>query len=178
VSATGSKLIQNRVFHRLLESEEQAGDASNRKHTELGPENYTFTLAGTEGTNYVLNVEPKRGEPLPVTGQDLDRCTRLCRKPRIEAQPAAIHPSGRLVPDPPYLPESRQWVLSAKENKTVTSVRLGGGGDSDYRIPVLSGDCRQARCLGKKAAAIRPGGFRLADGGANPEVASFLSSRK
>jgi hypothetical protein len=59
VNATGSKLIQNRVFHRLLESEEQAGDSSNRKHTELGPDNYTFSLAGTEGTNYVLNVEPK-----------------------------------------------------------------------------------------------------------------------
>ncbi len=47
VSATGSKLIQNRVFHRLLESEEQAGDSSNRKNTELGPDNYTFSLAGT-----------------------------------------------------------------------------------------------------------------------------------
>jgi len=33
VSATGSKLIQNRVFHRLLESEQQAGDSSNRKNT-------------------------------------------------------------------------------------------------------------------------------------------------
>ncbi len=42
VSSTGSKLIQNRVFRRLLEIEEQAGDSSNRKHTELGPENYTF----------------------------------------------------------------------------------------------------------------------------------------
>ena len=59
VNTTGSKLIQNRVFHRLLESEEQAGDASNRKHTELGPDNYTFSLAGIDGTNYVLNVEPK-----------------------------------------------------------------------------------------------------------------------
>jgi hypothetical protein len=49
VSSTGSKLILNRVFHRLLESEEQAGDLSNRKHTELGPDNYTFSLAGTGG---------------------------------------------------------------------------------------------------------------------------------
>ena len=59
VSATGSKMIQNRVFHRLLESEQQAGDSSNRTHTELGPDNYTFSLAGADGTNYVLNVEPK-----------------------------------------------------------------------------------------------------------------------
>jgi hypothetical protein len=59
VSTSGSKLIQSRVFRRLLESEEQAGDSSNRKHTELGPDNYTFSLAGTDGANYVLNVEPK-----------------------------------------------------------------------------------------------------------------------
>src|ERR1700683_1566536 len=59
VSATGSKLIQNRVFHRLLESEEQAGASSNRKNTALDSDNYTFSLAGIEGTNYVLNVEPK-----------------------------------------------------------------------------------------------------------------------
>jgi len=36
----------------VLESEEQAGDANNRSHTELGPDNYTFSLAGTEGKNY------------------------------------------------------------------------------------------------------------------------------
>src|SRR6202051_4361963 len=59
VSTSGSKLIQNRVFRRLMESEEQAGDSSNRKHTELGPDNYTFSLAGTDGANSVLNVEPK-----------------------------------------------------------------------------------------------------------------------
>src|ERR1700753_3329309 len=51
LSTTGSKVIQNRVFHRLLESEEQAGDANNRKSSDLTPENYTFSLAGVEGSN-------------------------------------------------------------------------------------------------------------------------------
>jgi hypothetical protein len=93
VSSTGSKLIQTRVFHRLLESEEQAGNASNRKQTELGSENYTFSLAGTEGPNYVLNVEPKveskflyRGK-IWVDGHDF-------AVTRIEAQPAKVHRSG------------------------------------------------------------------------------------
>jgi hypothetical protein len=155
VSATGSKLIQNRVFHRLLESEEQAGDSSNRKHTELGPDNYTFSLAGTEGTNYVLNVEPKEESRFLYRGKIWVDAHDFAVT-RIEAQPArnpsfwttksVIHHTYQKVDNGFYLP---------KENKTVTSVRLGGRGDSDHRIPVLSGDRRQARCIGKKNSLWR-----------------------
>ena len=126
VSATGSKLIQNRVFHRLLESEQQAGDSSNRKQTELGPDNYTFSLAAADGADYVLNVEPKvesrflyRGK-IWVDGHDF-------AVTRIEAQPArnpsfwttksVIHHTYQKTEDGFYLP---------KENKTVTNVRMGG----------------------------------------------------
>ena len=126
VSSTGSKLIQNRVFHRLLESEEQAGDSSNRKHTELGPDNYTFSLAGTEGTNYVLNVEPKVESRFLYRGKIWVDAHDFAVT-RIEAQPARnpsfwttkslIHHTYQKVDNGFYLP---------KENKTVTSVRLGG----------------------------------------------------
>ncbi len=94
VSATGSKLIQNRVFHRLLESEEQAGDSSNRKSTELGPENYTFTLAGTEGTNYVLNVEPKADSRFLYKGTSNSRWSgKADRLGRAEAAPGSLRRS-------------------------------------------------------------------------------------
>jgi hypothetical protein len=177
VSSTGSKLIQTRVFHRLLESEEQAGDASNRKQTELGSENYTFSLAGTEGANYVLTVEPKveskflyRGK-IWVDGHDF-------AVTRIEAQPAKspsfwttksmIHHTYQRVDSEFYLP---------KENKTITSVRLGG--TATLTIEYQSYQVTAAKPL---ALARRPVpsavGFAWPDGGSNQEVANFMSSRK
>jgi hypothetical protein len=177
VSTTGSKMIQSRVFHRLLESEEQAGDANNRTHTELGPGNYTFSLAGIEGANYVLNVEPKeesrflyRGK-IWVDGHDF-------AVTRIEAQPARspsfwttkslIHHTYQKVDNGFYLP---------RENKTVTSVRLGG-------VATLTIEYQSYQVTAAKpvAWARKPlqsgGGFVWPDGGINSEVANFISSRR
>src|ERR1700759_5062510 len=47
VKSTGPKLIQTRVFERLLEGEEQQlNDSANRSHSELSSDNYNFTSAG------------------------------------------------------------------------------------------------------------------------------------
>jgi hypothetical protein len=177
VSSTGSKLIQTRVFHRLLESEEQAGDASNRKQTELGSENYTFSLAGIEGTNYVLNVEPKveskflyRGK-IWVDGHDF-------AVTRIEAQPAKspsfwttksmIHHTYQRVDNGFYLP---------KENKTITSVRLGG--TATLTIDYQSYQVTAAKPLAMARKPVPSAvGFVWPDGGSNQEVANFMSSRR
>jgi hypothetical protein len=176
VSATGSKLIQNRVFHRLLESEEQAGDSSNRKHTELGPENYTFSLAGTEGTNYVLNVEPKEESRFLYRGKIWVDAHDFAVT-RIEAQPArnpsfwttksVIHHTYQKVDNGFYLP---------KENKTVTSVRLGGVATltieyQSYQVTVAK-PVASARRISSGEGAVWP------DGGLSAEVANFVSSRR
>ena len=176
VNATGSKLIQNRVFHRLLESEEQAGDSSNRKHTELGPDNYTFSLAGTEGTNYVLNVEPKEESKFLYRGKIWVDAHDFAVT-RIEAQPARnpsfwttkslIHHTYQKVDNGFYLP---------KENKTVTSVRLGGVATltieyQSYQVTVAK-PVASARRISSGEGAVWP------DGGLNLEVANFVSSRK
>lgn len=176
VSTTGSKLIQNRVFQRLLDSEEQAGDSNNRNHTELGPDNYTFSLAGTEGTNYVLDVDPKvesrflyRGK-IWVDGHDF-------AVTRIEAQPArnpsfwttksVIHHTYQKVDDGFYLP---------RENKTVTSVRMGGVATltieyQSYQLTIAK-PVASARRVSSGEGAVWP------DDGLNAEVANFVSSRK
>ena len=176
VNATGSKLIQNRVFHRLLESEEQAGDSSNRQHTELGPDNYTFSLAGTEGTNYVLNVEPKEDSRFLYRGK-IWVDARDFAVTRIEAQPArnpsfwttksVIHHTYQKVDNGFYLP---------KENKTVTSVRLGGVATltieyDSYQVTVAK-PVASARRISSGEGSVWP------DGGLNEEVARFVSSRK
>jgi len=176
LNASGSKLIQNRVFHRLMESEEQAGDSSNRKHTELGPANYTFSLAGTDGTNYVLNVEPKEDSRFLYRGKIWVDAHDFAVT-RIEAQPSknpsfwttksVIHHTYQKVDNGFYLP---------KENKTVTNVRMGGVATltidyQSYQVtaakPVAS-----ARRVPSSEGAIWP------DGGINAEVANFVSSRK
>jgi hypothetical protein len=177
VSATGSKLIQNRVFHRLLESEEQAGESSNRKHTELGPDNYTFSLAGTEGTNYVLNVEPKEQTRFLYRGKIwID--SHDFAVTRIEAQPAknpsfwttksVIHHTYQKVDNGFYLP---------KENKTVTSVRLGGVATLTIEYQTYQVTVAKPVAWARKPLPSNEG-FAWPDGGLNQEVANFMSSRK
>jgi hypothetical protein len=177
VSATGSKLIQNRVFHRLLESEAQAGDSSNRKHTELGPDNYNFSLAGTEGTNYVLNVEPKEETKFLYRGKIWVDAHDFAVT-RIEAQPARnpsfwttksmIHHTYQKVDNGFYLP---------KENKTVTSVRLGGVATLTIEYQSYQVTAAKPVALARKPIPSGEGSI-WPDGGLNQEVANFMSSRK
>src|SRR5580700_1275088 len=177
LNTSGSKLIQNRVFHRLLESEEQAGDSSNRKHTELGPDNYTFSLAGTDGTNYVLNVEPKEDSRFLYRGKIWVDAHDFAVT-RIEAQPAknpsfwttksVIHHTYQKVDNGFYLP---------KENKTVTNVRMGGV--ATLTIEYQSYQVTVAKPVASARRPISSGeGFGWPDGGLNQQVANFMSSRK
>jgi len=177
VSSSGSKLIQNRVFHRLLESEEQAGDTSNRKSSELGPENYNFSLAGIEGTNYILNVEPKveskflyRGR-IWVDGHDF-------AVTRIEAQPAR-NPSfwtSKSLIDHTYQKIDNGFYLP-KENKTVTSVRLGGTATltieyQSYQVTAAKPVALVRKPIPSSAA------FAWPENGFSEPMASFMSTRK
>ena len=62
ISEKGSKLIINRVFHKLLESEEEALNAKNRQESALNELKYEFTLIRFESTErscYVLAVRPR-----------------------------------------------------------------------------------------------------------------------
>jgi hypothetical protein len=178
VSASGSKLIQTRVFHRLLESEEQAGDASNRKNTELGPNNYTFSLAGVEGTNYVLNVEPRVESKFLYRGKIWVDAHDFAVT-RIEAQPARnpsfwttkslIHHTYQKVDNAFYLP---------KENKTVTSVRLGGVATLTIEYESYQVTAAKPLALAVRKPIPSTEGFAWPDGGLNQQVESFVSSRR
>ncbi len=63
VSESGSKLILNRVFKKLLESEKEAAKPAISAQTQLNRDNYNFELVGYEPSNmggqYVLQVNPK-----------------------------------------------------------------------------------------------------------------------
>jgi hypothetical protein len=63
VSASGSRFIIDRVFKKLLESEQEASKEENRRRTALTSENYDFKLLGYEttsnGAQYVLDLVPR-----------------------------------------------------------------------------------------------------------------------
>src|SRR5271156_3773458 len=153
LSSTGSKMIQNRVFQRLLESEQQASDSGNRAHSELGPGNYNFSMAGTDGTNYVLNVEPKVESKFLYRGKIWVDAHDFAVT-RIEAQPARnpsfwttksmIHHTYQRVDSEFYLP---------KENKTITSVRLGGTATLTIEYQSYQVTAAQPLSSGRKAAS-------------------------
>jgi hypothetical protein len=177
ISSTGSKMIQNRVFQRLLESEQQASDSSNRSQNELGSENYNFSLAGTDGSNYVMNVEPKvesrflyRGR-IWVDAHDF-AVTRIeaqpARNPSFWTTKAVIHHTYQKVDGGFYLP---------KENKTVTSVRLGGVATltieyQSYQIIAAGPMASTRKPIVSPENSVWPGG------GFTEEVANFVAAKK
>jgi outer membrane lipoprotein-sorting protein len=91
VSEEGSKLLRDRVLHRLLASEQEAADATNRAETELSYKNYSFELTGSETVNdhtlYVVRVTPKRKNKFLYDGR-LWVDSQDYAVTRIEAKPA------------------------------------------------------------------------------------------
>jgi hypothetical protein len=129
VSESGSKLLINRVFKRLIETELEALKEENRERVELNSRNYDFTMleyhSADDGCSYVLAVRPKipnkflyRGR-IWVDAKDFAVC-------RIEAEPSQnpsfwiktteIHHAYEKVGD--------FWL--PRENESVSSLRLDG----------------------------------------------------
>ena len=72
-SATGSKLIIDKVFKKLLEAEKEALDAEIQRRSALNGDNYVFTLVAYDrtpnGSTYVLKVEPRTNDKFLYRGQ-------------------------------------------------------------------------------------------------------------
>jgi hypothetical protein len=141
-SATGSKVIIDRVFKKLLQSEQEALEAENLRRSALNEDNYVFTLLGYEvtpaGAMYVLSVEPRRKDKFLYSGRiwvDADEFAVV----RIEAKPAK-NPSfwtTSTTIEQRYAKVNDFWLPA--HNHSVTSVRLGGHADltidyKDYQV--------------------------------------------
>jgi outer membrane lipoprotein-sorting protein len=129
ISEKGSKLIINRVFHKLLESEEEALNTRNRQETALNELNYEFTFIRFERTLekscYVLAVRPRSSNKFLYRGTIWVDATDFAVS-RIEAEPAK-NPSfwtkkSRILQT--YLKAGNFWMPS--NNRTTTTVRFGG----------------------------------------------------
>ena len=131
-STSGSELIVDRVFRKLLQSEKEALEAENQKRTALNGDNYAFTMVGYEtspsGSQYVLAVEPRTKNKYLYRGRiwvDAEDFAVV----RIKAQPAK-NPSfwtSKTDIEHIYVKVNEFWLPS--RNHTLTSVRLGGHAD-------------------------------------------------
>ncbi|MGB8013948.1 MAG: hypothetical protein WCF68_20205 [Terriglobales bacterium] len=142
VSQSGSKLIIDRVFKRLLESEKEAAEPEMHARTLLNRNNYEFALVGFEssgnGSQYVLAVAPKAKSKYVYRGKVWVDATDFAVT-RIEAEPAQ-NPSfwtkkSEIRHD--YMKVQDFWL--PRRNQSVSYIRLGGRATltieySNYRV--------------------------------------------
>ena len=141
-SATGSKLIIDKVFKKLLEAEKEALDAEIQRRSALNGDNYLFTLVAYDrtptGSTYVLKVEPRTNDKflyrgrIWVDGKDF-AVTRLkaepAKNPSFWTKNSEIEQVYRKVGD---------FWLPAR-NRSIFTIRLGGRAEltidyNDYEI--------------------------------------------
>ena len=130
LTESGSKLILNRVFRKLLESEQESSeDEKNRSEVALTTDNYRFSLQGCDVAGgrdlYVMDVQPLRETKFLYRGtiwidaQDF-AVTRIdaepAKNPSFWTKRSQIHHRYRKIGEF-YLPAL---------NETMTDVRLGG----------------------------------------------------
>lgn len=128
-SETGSKLLIDRVFKKLLQGEKEALTDENAKHTALNRDNYKFAQVGYEsaptGTLYVLSVEPRTKNKFLYRGRIW-----------IDAEDfAVVRLQGEPVKNPSFWTKDTKieetyvkvgdfWFPAS--NRSTSSIRLGG----------------------------------------------------
>jgi hypothetical protein len=145
ISQSGSKLIANRVFKKLLESEKEAAQSAMSAKTQLNRDNYNFAFVGYEPSNtggqYILRVYPKLRSKYVyrglvwVDGADF-------AVTRIEAEPAE-NPSFWTKKSQIHQEYGKvQGFWLPLKNESVSYIRLGGRATltieyTDYRVQAL-----------------------------------------
>src|SRR5271169_781876 len=144
ISQTGSKLIVERVFKRLLESEREAAEPELHARTLLNRDNYDIALIGFEsagnnssgvnsssvnssnqGSQYVLAVYPKTKSKYLYRGKVWVDGTDFAVT-RIEAEPAQ-NPSfwtKKSEIHHEYIKVQDFWL--PRRNQSISYIRLGG----------------------------------------------------
>lgn len=142
VSQTGSKLVIDRVFKRLLESEKEASEPQMHARTLLNRNNYDFSLIGFEpsekGSQYVLAVTPKTKSKYLYRGKVWVDANEFAVT-RIDAEPAQ-NPSfwtKKSEIHHEYMKVQNFWL--PRRNESISYIRLGGKATltieyTDYRV--------------------------------------------
>jgi hypothetical protein len=155
-SEKGSKIIIDRIFKRVLETEREALSEKNQSSVALNQENYRFTLAGNEntpaGATYILSVEPRTDNKLLYRGRIWVDAADYAVV-RIEAAPAK-NPSfwtKETKIEQVYAKVGSFWLPLS--NRSSSEIRLGGRASliidyQDYEITAVSPPGRQDQVAG------------------------------
>lgn len=129
VSESGSKFLLDRVLHKVVESEREAGDGKNRHEVKLNAQNYDFQLIGMQTVHerpcYVLHVEPKRSNKFLYRGNVCVDAEDFAVA-QISASPAK-NPSfwtSSVEIQHEYEKQGDAWL--PRRNQSSSKVRLGG----------------------------------------------------
>jgi hypothetical protein len=164
ISQTGSKLIVDRVFKRLLESEKEAAEPDMHARTLLNRDNYDIALTGFEssdqGSQYVLAVYPKTKSKYLYRGKVWVDGTDFAVT-RIDAEPAQ-NPSfwtKKSEIHHEYMKVQDFWL--PRRNESVSYIRLGGRATltieyNNYRVI----DSRESRSSTKASSSNSDVGAR------------------
>ena len=128
-SEKGSHLLIEKVFQKLMQSEQEALTEENRSRLALNTENYRFTLEGYGTTHagpcYILSVEPRTKNKLLYRGRIWVDAVDFAVA-RIEARPAK-NPSfwtKETKIEQTYAKVGEFWLPVS--NRTSSIIRLGG----------------------------------------------------
>ena len=164
ISQAGSKLIVDRVFKRLLESEKEAAEPEMHVRTLLNRANYDVALVGYEpsdkGSQYVLAVYPKTKSKYLYRGKVWVDGTDFAVT-RIDAEPAQ-NPSfwtKKSEIHHEYVKVQDFWL--PRRNESVSYIRLGGRATltieyDNYRVI----DSRESRNSTKASSSNSDAGAR------------------
>jgi hypothetical protein len=142
LSQSGSKLVLDRVFKKLLESEKEAAQPAINAKTQLNRDNYDFELVGYEpaktGGQYVLQVIPKLKTKYVYRGKVWVDGTDFAVT-RIEGEPVQNPSFWTKKSEIHHEYEKVQSFWLPVRNESVSYIRLGGRAVltieyKDYRV--------------------------------------------
>jgi len=154
-SETGSKLLIERVFNKLLQSEKEALAEENQRRTALNHDNYLFTMAGYEttpaGPVYILLVEPRAKNKFLYRGRIWVDANDFAVT-RIEGEPAK-NPSFWTKDtkiEQIYAKVGDFWLPAL--NRSASTIRLGGRASfsieyKDYQITAATPLIKSSRTI-------------------------------
>ncbi len=145
-SATGSKLIIDKVFKKLLDAEKEAVSEETQRRSALTDDNYRFALIGyndgPSGEVYVLRVEPRTNDKFLYRGKVWVDASDFAVV-RLEAEPAKNPSFWTRKTEIVHVYEKVGDFWLPASNHSVTAIRLGGHAEltieyKDYEITVAS----------------------------------------
>jgi len=93
IGGSGSNVIRQKVFRRMMDSELEASRAKMRQATQITPDNYEFRLVGADSdrgrTAYVFDISPRVQNKFMVKGRVFIDAEDFAIS-RVEGSPAKI----------------------------------------------------------------------------------------